>query len=136
MPESDIRARVRSLLSVNDLVKAKKRWGVSAASLAYRLYKLEIISDFIYSHMNIEMTKRRYFANEPNPIPHEKSVVWEKVLAHLWGKGLTKHDIAKDLDIPPIEIEKLLFGLLQAPSNRTLKPERKKPELRIVSTRY
>ena len=39
MPTEDVAARVRGVTALDELVKAKKRWGVSVAALAYRLVK-------------------------------------------------------------------------------------------------
>lgn len=49
---------------------------------------------------------------EPHPIPREMSVVWEKVLKALWTERVTRAEIAKELHLPPAEVEALVFGIL------------------------
>lgn len=134
MPDADVKAHLPFISSLDQIVRAKKRWGVSVSALAYRLHKLKIISDWQYRMMIIEMGKRGYRTTEPHPMPREKSTVWKMVLEELWKERLTKHEIAKDLNLPPIEVEKLLFGLLQDACTRETKPENKPPKLHIINS--
>lgn len=112
MPQSDIEAKIPRALSLDQIVVAKRRWGVSAAALAYRLNKLGILSDWLYRGMVIEMGRRNYRNNEPNEIEREESIVWQKVFSDLWSKKITKQTIASDLKVPIAEIENLIFGLI------------------------
>ncbi len=112
MPQSDIEAKIPRALSLDQIVLAKRRWGVSAAALAYRLNKLGIISDWLYRGMVIEMGRRKYRENEPNEIDREESVIWQKVFSDLWSKKITKQTIADELKVPIAEIENLIFGLI------------------------
>jgi Zn-dependent peptidase ImmA (M78 family) len=112
MPQSDIEAKIPRALTLDQIVIAKRRWGVSAAALAYRLHKLGILSDWLYRGMVIEMGRRGYRDDEPNEMEHEESVVWQKVFSDLWSKKITKDTIAADLHVPIGEIENLIFGLV------------------------
>ncbi|MFT8732728.1 MAG: ImmA/IrrE family metallo-endopeptidase [Acetobacter fabarum] len=132
MPEADIRAKLPFISSLNDILRAKKRWGVSVSALAYRLHKLNIISDWQYRGIVIEIGKRGYRTTEPNGLPREESAVWKMVLEDLWRERLTKREIATDLKLPFIEVEKLLFGLLQSPANETETSRTKPPHFTIV----
>ncbi|MDE7548468.1 ImmA/IrrE family metallo-endopeptidase [Acetobacter fabarum] len=132
MPEADIRAKLPFISSLNDILRAKKRWGVSVSALAYRLHKLNIISDWQYRGIVIEIGKRGYRTTEPNGLPREESAVWKMVLEDLWRERLTKREIARDLKLPFIEVEKLLFGLLQSPANETETSRAKSPHFTIV----
>ncbi len=95
MPQSDIEAKIPRALTLDQIVIAKRRWGVSAAALAYRLNKLGILSNWLYRGMVIEMGRRDYRKNEPNEMDREESVVWQKVFSDLWSKKITKDTIAK-----------------------------------------
>ena len=90
MPQSDIEAKIPRALTLDQIVVAKRRWGVSAAALAYRLNKLGILSDWLYRGMLIEMGRRDYRKNEPNEMEREESIVWQKVFSDLWLKKLQK----------------------------------------------
>lgn len=112
MPSSDIKAVLPSVRFLNEILQQKKRWKVSAAALAYRLHKLEILSDWKYRDFCIAMTKKGYNRDEPYPMPREKSVIWKKILQSLWLEKRSLSDIASDLHLPESELNALIFGLL------------------------
>jgi hypothetical protein len=112
MPESDVVAKIPRAVSLDQIVIAKRRWGVSASALAYRLNKLSVLSDWIYRGIVIEIGRRGYRTEEPNEMEREESLLWKKVLGDLWSKKITKKDIAKELAVPIEEIENLVFGLV------------------------
>jgi Zn-dependent peptidase ImmA (M78 family) len=137
MPEPDIRAKIPWAVSLDALVIAKRRWGVSASALAYRLHKLGILTDWLYRGMVIEMGRRGFRSAEPNGMPRESSVLLRRVLIDLWHDGISRSHIAKELSIPPEELENLIFGLLGEPSharmeNRGLGPLSPEGGLRLV----
>jgi len=111
MPTSDVISHIPVISSLNQIVKAKKRWGVSAAALAYNLHKAGLVSDWQYRTFCIQLNKR-YKNSEPDGIERETSVVWETVFRELWNERTTRDDIAKQLQIPTEEIESLVFGLV------------------------
>lgn len=117
MPEPDMRAKLPRAVSLDAIVVAKRRWGVSASALAYRLHKLGILTDWLYRGMVIEMSRRGFRSDEPNEMPREDSVLLKKVLTELWQDGISRSHIAAELNLPPEEIENLVFGLLGAPAN-------------------
>ncbi|WP_264048838.1 helix-turn-helix domain-containing protein [Methylobacterium flocculans] len=134
MPQSDIEAKIPRALTLDQIVVAKRRWGVSGAALAYRLNKVGILSDWLYRGMVIEMGRRDYRKNEPNEMEREESVVWQKVFSDLWSKKITKDTIAKELHVPISEIENLIFGLV---IRKGANPEQRKesgppPGLKLV----
>ncbi|WHQ72508.1 XRE family transcriptional regulator [Methylorubrum extorquens] len=134
MPQSDIEAKIPRALTLDQIVIAKRRWGVSVGALAYRLNKLGILSDWLYRGMLIEMGRRDYRKNEPNEMEREESVVWQKVFSDLWSKKITKDTIARELHVPIAEIENLIFGLV---IRKGVSPEQRKesgppPGLKLV----
>lgn len=111
MPEADVMNRVSHVFSAPQIIKSKKRWKVSAMALAYRLHSINLLSDWNYRSVCIELGKLGYRSGEPTGVERETSTVLAKVLTALWGKRLTKSDIARDLAVPLEEIEALIFGL-------------------------
>lgn len=111
MPEADIKSEAVVGNSVHQIIRAKKRWKVSAMALAYRLNALEIINPWAYRSLCIELGQKGYRSGEPIGVERETSVVLAKVFAALWGKRMTKADIATDLSIPLEDLESLIFGL-------------------------
>lgn len=119
MPYDDVASRIRYVTSIEDLVQAKRRWGVSVAALNYRLHKMGVISDWQNRTFNIELSSRGYRKNEPEGLPSETSTVWPQVLADLWGDRLTRDHVASDLNLPNDELSGLLFQNHLARPSRT-----------------
>lgn len=115
MPAADIRAALPQSHSLDKMIGAKRRWGVSLAALNYRLHKLQITTDWKYRDFCIAIVKRGFGKIEPNPIAREQSIVWEKVLKSLWCEGITPRDIAEQLFLPEGELSGLL-GILNVES--------------------
>ena len=111
MPASDVRARMPRLITVDDILKAKTRWRVSAMAMAHRLHSLRRLSDWQYKSVCIELGRRGFRSGEPGGIERERSAVWRKVLSQLWAEKTTKEDISRDLGIPLDEFESLIWGL-------------------------
>ena len=118
MPRDDVLATIPFVTSLDQIVKAKKRWGVSVAALAHRLHRLKLVTDWQYRTFCIQIN-RKYGSNEPFGLQPERSSVWQMVLTELWKDRITRDRIAADLRIPPDEMENLIFGLTGA----TGKPE-------------
>jgi Zn-dependent peptidase ImmA (M78 family) len=111
MPENDVRSRFPSFISVETVLKGKKRWRVSAMAMAHRLHFLNMLSEWQYKSMCIELGKRGYRTGEPDGVVREKSTVWRKLLVQLWQSKTTKNSIAKELCLPLDEIEGLIWKL-------------------------
>lgn len=133
MPSEDVLSRVPFVTSLNQLINAKKRWGVSVSALAYRLHKAGTITDWQYRTFCIQINKK-FGISEPNELKRERSVVWEKVFRELWKDGVTRKDLAKELSIPVDEVESLVFGLVGSykSQNELINDTENKPKLRIV----
>ena len=129
MPKDDVLATIPFVTDLDKIVKAKTRWGVSVAALAYRLHKLNLLTDWQYRTFCIQIN-RKYGANEPAGLPPERSSVWQMLLTELWKEGITKSHIAARLSIPPDELENLLFGL----TGEVKPPERSngRPNLKAI----
>lgn len=123
MPEADVLAELPYVRSLADIIDGKARWKVSVAALNHRLRKLGLTSEWQNRSLCIEIVRAGYGKREPRPIPREMSVVWEKVLKTLWTERITRAEIAKDLDLPPSEVEAMVFGVL---GNIAPRPETKR----------
>ena len=123
MPRADIMGVLPRVSHLGQLIEAKGRWRVSVAALNYRLHKLGLISDWRYRDFCIEIATRGYNREEPNPLPREKSVVWEKVLKALWSEKTTQVHVARELAIPESEINGLIFSVLFEHDARPLAPK-------------
>lgn len=110
MPTDDVRSELPRVSTLGQVVQAKRRWGVSASALAYRLHKMGVLTDWVYRSFCVQIN-RDYGRNEPNGLPPERSAVWQMVLTELWRDRVSKSHIARDLKIPSSELENLIFGL-------------------------
>lgn len=128
MPQADLLAYAGRVQTVPDLIKAKHRWGVSAAALNYALHKVGLIRDWQYKNNCIELN-RAGRTNEPEGMRHETSQVWPKVLTIFWQTGITLDSIAEEVKLPASELTKLLFNI----SGPARLVERQEPRFRLVS---
>lgn len=106
MPHADLVSKIPYVTSTSQIIKAKKRWGVSAVALAYRLHKIGKVTEWHYIQIN-----RQYRSKEPEPLSPERSGLWQMVLRELWRDGVSRERLADELNIPGEELESLLFGL-------------------------
>jgi Zn-dependent peptidase ImmA (M78 family)/DNA-binding XRE family transcriptional regulator len=112
MPDTDMRAIIASpFYSVDDVLRYKKRWRVSAAALVYRAREIGLIPESRSNSLYVELSRRGWLKNEPQGIPREQSHVWQEVMDDLRQSGVTKADIAGETGVPSQELEALLFGL-------------------------
>jgi Zn-dependent peptidase ImmA (M78 family)/DNA-binding XRE family transcriptional regulator len=127
MPRADLLANIPRVRSLDDLIKAKKRWRVSVAALNYALHKIGVISDWHYRSYYIELNKLGRHI-EPEGIEPETSQVWTKILTALWREGTTLGHLARELEIPEKELSNLLFGIAAPPNS----PPATTRELRLI----
>lgn len=131
IPTMDMLGNVPShIRSLSQLVKLKKRWGVSVAALAYRLHKEGILSDWQYRGFCIEI-RSTLKDSEPEGMERERSVVLQKVFQELWKDRATRSHVAKELSLPVEELNNLVFSLLDTPSSMA-KSMSAKPQLSLV----
>jgi len=135
MPSSDVLAVTPRVRDLNQMITAKRRWRVSLAALNYRLYKLAVTSEWQYRTFCIQIQERGYRSAEPDGIPREISAVWQKVFDALRAEGMTKAHVAVELNLPPAEIENLVFGLTNMLSveGGAITGSKGRADLRLVS---
>lgn len=110
MPRGSVLANAPPFPTYDNLVRLKKVWTTSVAALAYRLHGLELMSDWQYRGICVEIAKKGK-SFEPNEAPREISVLLPKMFSSLYEDGLSRAHIARELAIPMSELEQLLFGL-------------------------
>jgi Zn-dependent peptidase ImmA (M78 family)/DNA-binding XRE family transcriptional regulator len=119
MPTESLRAIPKLLApTLNHLFQLKKNWGVSAAALAYRMHQLEMLSDWHYRNICVQLS-RLGRTMEPFGLERETSQVMAKVFDP--KSGASKADVCRDLAIYPADVESLVFGLRAAePAERPI----------------
>lgn len=135
MPPNDVKALAPRFPTMKELVKAKTRWRVSVAALNYHMHALGLTSDWHYRELCIDIA-RMGRDKEPNPIRRQQSQVLEQVLRALRSDGLTRADIAEDLNIFQEDLDDLVFGLTFSSVPGAGEPseggEQRRPNLRVV----
>ncbi len=111
MPRDDVVARRPSLVTVPQLIALKSYWGVSLAALAYRMNGLELVTEWTYRTLCIDIAKKGYRTKEPRPMRQETSQMLNKVFDALRQEGVRKADIAAELCLTVDELNALTFML-------------------------
>jgi Zn-dependent peptidase ImmA (M78 family)/DNA-binding XRE family transcriptional regulator len=130
MPASSVLAIVRRTPTAKQLIKLKKHWTISVAALAYRLWKLRILSDWQYRSMCAEIAP--YRKEEPESAPRETSQIMPKIFAALDAEGMSKNDVARQLSIHRSQLEEIIFGLAVAEGSSSGIRSSKRGSLRVV----
>ncbi|MEV1167416.1 XRE family transcriptional regulator [Nonomuraea sp. NPDC049784] len=111
MPADSVVAHMPPSPFVDQILKGKKIWKVSALALTYRLHDLGVMSDWNYRQACIELGKRGYKTGEPDGAARETSQLLDKVLRALRAKGIGTRQIEHDLAIPAQMVNDFVFGL-------------------------
>jgi Zn-dependent peptidase ImmA (M78 family)/DNA-binding XRE family transcriptional regulator len=134
MPAASMKS-ISRILSIDDLVREKKRWCVSVAAMAYRLHSLRLLSDWNYHVLCVEIAKRGYRTVEPFGAKNEISQIWQKVFADLRKSGQGIQFLADKLLVPAEELVKLVFGLVTVGLPSSVDAPRtgpSRPNLRLI----
>ena len=139
MPEGSIIANAPKYPTLNSVIKLKEIWLVSASALVRRLKDLRLLTEWYYRSLIVELSKRGYMKNEPNPMPRrETSKLLSVIFQTLRREGITKDKIAKELSLFTQDIDSLIFNLaiigIEGGSQTTIVPTNKirKNHLRVI----
>ncbi|UQY89295.1 helix-turn-helix domain-containing protein [Stenotrophomonas rhizophila] len=132
MPQDDLISQISPQPSLEILIRAKSRWGVSLAALVRNCYEAKLISEWHYRDMYRTLSIAGYRTKEPAPLIREQSVLWKKIFESLWRDRITKDQVAKELAFPADVIQDLIGGLCDSLPSEEDVPQPKRPVLRIV----
>jgi len=111
MPKESVIANQPAVWTVNELMKLKRYWGVALSALVSRFNALGLVSEWNDRNLCIELARRGYRTNEPEPMVRETSRLLTRVFDHLRGQKRGRHDIARSLNLDTDEINALTFQL-------------------------
>ena len=116
MPEGDLLAHIPPprTITARTIHRLKKRWGVSAIALVFRLHKLKVISEWQYRSLCVQLSGDGYRSSEADGIRRDGSQIFAKVFSALKTEGITRGTIARELNLTPSLIDSLLVGLVIA----------------------
>jgi Zn-dependent peptidase ImmA (M78 family)/DNA-binding XRE family transcriptional regulator len=134
LPERGLRGSLPGMITLPDLLKLKRHWGVSAFAMAYRLNKIGALSDWTYRNICIELAKKGYRSSEPDGGRRETSAILDKVTAMLREQDMGLLQLAEELALPISELNGLLMGLTTVGlvGGAEVSSPRAKPHLRVV----
>ena len=136
MPRASVLANAPHMATVDQLIRHKTYWTASVAALAYRLHDVNLVSDWHYRTLCIEIAKRGYRKKEPNEAPREVSQVLAKIFAALREESVSRAEIAEALAVHVEEVDQLVFGLaltaLSSGSSARTASSKPRPELSVV----
>ena len=135
MPEADVAAYTPTAPTLAALTTVKRRWGVSLAALTHRLRKLNLLSEWQYRALFIDMSSRGYRTNEPNGLPPERSQLIDSIIEICAQMGVTPYDIAQDLSIPVKDLTAMIFGfdlVIDRPNKNKPVVTAHPPDLRVI----
>ena len=114
MPRASVLAHATRFPTLATLVCLKSIWKTSVAALCHRLRTVNMLTEWQYRLLYIQISKNRFRTEEPNHAPRETSLLLPKIFAVLHKEGMTRSKVARELAIPQGELECLMFGLTMA----------------------
>ena len=112
MPEGDVRAQIRMNPTLEQIFRKKRRWGVAAIALAYRLHDLGLLSDWLYHTTCVNLSRMGYRSGEPNgKIERESSRLLSQMMSDLLTTPSGFEGLCRDLAVEPSGINDLVFNL-------------------------
>ena len=129
MPRRSLLADPLRIPSLKSILSKKAIWQVSAAALTYRYNKLGIITDWNTTSIYKQLAQRGR-NNEPNPLPHESSLLLDKVFQALAQENFDFSKMTNDLCINLVEVNNLTFNL--AAKYQNLDALRRRSELIVL----
>ncbi|MEU0740716.1 XRE family transcriptional regulator [Streptomyces sp. NPDC006134] len=136
MPRAGVVAQRLHNASIDRILSAKRKWGVSAMALTYRLRKLGLLSEWRYNQTVKELARRGYRRAEPDSsLVRESSQLLVKVFGALRKPlNMTFSELAEELNIYPDELNEYVFGLAPIGIQSGGEPSAPaRPKLKLVS---
>jgi len=135
IPRDTLRACAPRDPTLATLIRLKKRWKVALVALVHRLYALNLLSEWQYRGLCIEIATEGYRKAEPEGIHRESSELLAKVLGFLREDGISRNLIAHELNIEVSELDRLMSGLVLTPveGGGHQKSRRSQTSLRLIN---
>jgi len=112
MPQGSVIAKASNVSSINSIITVKSYWKVAASALIRRMKDLCLLTEWNYRSFIIELSKRGYLKDEPNPLLcRETSKILPMIFQSLRKEGIKKEDIAREIGVFVDDIDALIFNL-------------------------
>lgn len=115
VPSDDLRMRARKFNSLQTILFDKRRWGVSALGLVFRLHEEGLLDYWEYRDLNIQI-RTRFGPEEPESVGvMETSQVLGKVFSVLRSEGIGRSQVAASLGIALEDLDSLISSHVPTP---------------------
>ncbi|RJS47437.1 helix-turn-helix domain-containing protein [Nocardioides cavernaquae] len=111
MPKAGVLAQGLHNAHVQRILHAKKRWNVAAMAMAHRANELNLMTEWAYRTVCVDLSRMGYRRGEPGGIAHESSQLLTKAMQQLRAHGLGAQSIAADLGLHAAEVQAYMLGL-------------------------
>lgn len=112
MPKGSIISRAPRFPSLDVFINLKSNWHVAVSALIKRMSDLRLLTEWHYRSLMIDLSSKGYRKNEPNPLTkRETSKLLPLIFKSLKEEGISKENIANELNIYINDIDSLLFNL-------------------------
>jgi len=102
---------------LRQLLALKPRWGASVAAMVRRGFDLGIYSEWQYKSAFIEISRRGWRTQEPQPIAREESLAFTKLLTMMAQRGEGVRELAEALHVAERDVAELI-PLFHPPSRK------------------
>lgn len=115
MPRSSVLAAGLRDATTTQILRAKSVWKVAAMALTHRLYELDLLTDWGYRAICVQLSRLGYRRSEPDGILRESSQLLSKVFRSIREDGEKPATIAAAIGITGEELQEHVFGLTLTP---------------------
>jgi len=112
MPRPAVVALVSPRVSIMDLVTLKANWKVSVMALNRRLRDVGVFGDRRYVENVKEASRRGWRSSEPDDVPFESSLVWNKAVDHVGRSGSSIEKVASEIGLDASDVERMLTSFV------------------------
>jgi Zn-dependent peptidase ImmA (M78 family)/lambda repressor-like predicted transcriptional regulator len=111
MPRSSVLAHGLRDATAPQILQAKQVWKVAAMALTHRLHELDLLSEWGYRTVCVQLSRLGYRRSEPDGITRESSQLLSKVFRSMRENGEKPATIATAIGITNDELQEHVFGL-------------------------
>ncbi|WP_019931239.1 ImmA/IrrE family metallo-endopeptidase [Nocardia sp. BMG111209] len=111
MPRAAILSQRLREATIDHVLEAKRHWNVSAMALTRRLFDLDLLTDWRYRSLCVQLSQMGYRRAEPDGVPRETSMLLTKVFAALREDGQRPSAITDDLGLSATDLHAHVLGL-------------------------
>ena len=111
MPRASVQAAGLVNATVPMILRAKLNWGVAAMALTHRLKELDMLTEWGYRDLCVQLSRQGFRRSEPGGIPREQSERLRQALALLRQEGSSTSALATQSGIQAGEFRSWLNGI-------------------------